>query len=186
MDPGNKVAISPLPVLAKICHETRKQVSNDGHQMSLAGGRGQSWGMSHVWCLGGTAGAWMRGACTVRSNVSWVMVTWESPYPPCAQKNTHLWKITFPQFRWRAVKMPALIYFFFSFPVQSMKNKSNNSYRFYNGKWYWTINIHPREECIFRMQLVLLFPKIEFNDALTEMFMQVGCRSWTVFISYDD
>ena len=67
-----------------------EQISSDGHQMSLVGGdqgwdEGSSdWGVlrSHVW-VGGGAGAreevlrshvlGVGGACTVRSNVSWVM-----------------------------------------------------------------------------------------------------------------
>ena len=51
-----------------------KQVSSDDHQMSVAGRRG--W----VPCLvsaGEEVGA--IGGCTVRSNTSWVMVTWKPP-----------------------------------------------------------------------------------------------------------
>ena len=66
-----------------------KLVSSDDHQMSLA------WGpcpmRSYVW-----------GTCTVRSNASWVMVTWDSPLPMHRQTHTSE-NITFPQVRWRAV-----------------------------------------------------------------------------------
>ena len=43
-----------------------EQVSSDGRQMSLAEG------VTHVWKWGGDGRV---GACTVRSNASWVMIT---------------------------------------------------------------------------------------------------------------
>ena len=62
-----------------------KQVSNDHHHMSLAGGPGLMsggnggqgrWGpRSDVQGGLGPGG----GACTVRSNVSWTIVTWDHP-----------------------------------------------------------------------------------------------------------
>ena len=63
-----------------------EQVSSVGYEMSLGGfsgpggvGGGVGWG---VLCLisGGRAG----GTCTVRSNASWVMVTWR-PTLPCGR-----------------------------------------------------------------------------------------------------
>ena len=60
-----------------------EQVSNDGHQMSLSqelgpkvcshvlGNRARKVPMSHVLVGGGG------GGCTVTSNTSWVMVTWD-------------------------------------------------------------------------------------------------------------
>ena len=59
-----------------------KQVSSDGHQTLLAGG----WGSGHVQggaevpCPeGGSQGwvGWGGGLCTVSSNVSWTMITWD-------------------------------------------------------------------------------------------------------------
>ena len=49
-----------------------EQVFSDDHQMSLVEGCG-----FHVWCLGIRAEG---RVCTVRSNASWVMVTWD-PLP---------------------------------------------------------------------------------------------------------
>ena len=45
-------------------------VSALGHQMSLAGGRARVRGLHR-------RGAGDRGSCMMRSNASWVMVTWE-------------------------------------------------------------------------------------------------------------
>ena len=76
-----------------------EQVSSDGHQMSLLGGRGEGVPMSHVGGgrfggleLGGGGfhapcpgeGGRPRGLCTLRSNASWVMVTWG---PLCEQND---------------------------------------------------------------------------------------------------
>ena len=70
-----------------------EDVSSDDHQVSIAGGvRARVEGtMSHVWegaragsyhvsCLAG-GGNWSQGEgpCTVRSNASWAMVTWDTP-----------------------------------------------------------------------------------------------------------
>ena len=70
-----------------------EQVSSDGHQVSLA------WGPSHgVPCvMSGGVGAGARRVsylmprgqgqgCIVRSNASWVMVTWN---PVCGQNDRH-------------------------------------------------------------------------------------------------
>ena len=77
-----------------------EQVSRDGLQMSLAGG----WGGSLDLCLGVRPGLgrvpWPHvggGGCTVRSNASWVMVTWGHPL---GQTDTHTCEnITFLQLR---------------------------------------------------------------------------------------
>ena len=60
-----------------------EQVSNDHHHMSLAGGPGLMSGGN------GGQGGWgprsdvqvrlSPGACTVRFNVSWTIVTWDHP-----------------------------------------------------------------------------------------------------------
>ena len=65
-----------------------EQVSSDGHQMSLARG-------PHVSCL---------EVCTVRSNTSWVIVTW-GPLSPPEQNDRQTLVKTFPslQFRWRVM-----------------------------------------------------------------------------------
>ena len=63
-------------------------------------GRGAGVGpMSDVCVLGG---------CTVRSNASWVMATWRPPPPMDGRTDWRTDKnenITFPQLRWRAVKI---------------------------------------------------------------------------------
>ena len=48
------------------------------------------------------------GGCTVRSSASWVMVTWGPPLP-CKQTNASE-NITFPQLRWRAVKVNNILH----------------------------------------------------------------------------
>ena len=56
--------------------------------------RGVTVGGIQIWC-------WGEGTCIVRSNPSWVMVTWN---PPWTVRHTHACEnITFPQFRWHAV-----------------------------------------------------------------------------------
>ena len=80
-----------------------EQVSSDDHQMSLA----EDWDKearagasgSSVWCVGGRAResqvscqgdeARARGLCTVRSNTSWIMVTWGTPLWTNRQEWTH-------------------------------------------------------------------------------------------------
>ena len=84
-----------------------EQVCSDSHQMSLAEGGGpegsprsmsgmvQGTPMSHVW-----RGEWSQAlgkGCTVRSNASWVMVTWELP---CGQNDgqTHMKTLPYCKF----------------------------------------------------------------------------------------
>ena len=74
-----------------------EQVSSLGHQMSLAGdwGRGACTVRSHVQRR-------ERGPRAVRSNVSWVTVTWESPLSRQTDLQKHMTEnITFPQLRGR-------------------------------------------------------------------------------------
>ena len=88
---------------------TFKQVSSDGHQISSAVGSPMShiWvGVqeSHVWCLARGQG---QEACKVRSNASWVMITWDPPVDRLVwltDGQTHE-NITFPQLCWWTVKM---------------------------------------------------------------------------------
>ena len=88
------------------------QVSSDGQQMSLAGGQG--WGRRRAVQLGpwGRGGAGLGpctvrfhvqrgGGCTVRSNASWVRSHGSSLVKRLRDMTGN---ITFPQFRWRAVK----------------------------------------------------------------------------------
>ena len=98
-----------------------KQVSSDGHQMSLEGWS-QGWG-SHVWCLGvgssseqvWTGLQWWPPDVTSKgpghpvsnvwgtlySEIQWVLVTCRHP-SPCGQTDTHLRK-QLPQLGWRTV-----------------------------------------------------------------------------------
>ena len=80
-----------------------QQVSRLDHQMSVAGDQGVL--MSHVWMRGGvvTGPRLGQGLCTVRSNASCVMVTWEPRLPPVNRQTDKTENITFPQLRWRAV-----------------------------------------------------------------------------------
>ena len=71
-----------------------EQVFSNCHQMSLAGG----WA-GGVTCLVSRGGDEAR-ACTVRSNASWVMVTWG---PTLNRMTETTENITFLQLRWRAV-----------------------------------------------------------------------------------
>ena len=82
-----------------------EQASSDGHQMSLVGMCGWEGPCSHVQgvsspsLISGEGQSWAGGVCTMRSNASWLMVTWG---PPCVQTHT-CENNTFPQIRWRVV-----------------------------------------------------------------------------------
>ena len=85
-------------MIATRCHY--QGLGSGGSMSDVHGGaRG-----SYVWCPGGR----VRGACTTRSNASWVMATWGPP--PWTDRltdgRTNIYEnITFPQLRWRALKI---------------------------------------------------------------------------------
>ena len=58
-----------------MCPQVNKfePVSSDGHQISLAVGSG--WEVSPMSDVQGAGGQGHTGACTVRTNASWVMMT---------------------------------------------------------------------------------------------------------------
>ena len=81
-----------------------EQVSSLEHQMSLAGGLGLGLGGGWSQCLeGARLGPGQEGLLLMRSNASWVMITWD-PLPVDGQ--THVGEnITFPQLHWQEVKI---------------------------------------------------------------------------------
>ena len=86
------------PVMGTRCQYRGVGHGREGSPMfDVPGGRARG---SNVWCWGGgELGPAPGRPCTVRSNASWVMVTWRPPSPPLwtdRQTDRHEWKHYLP------------------------------------------------------------------------------------------
>ena len=109
---------SQPPVVSALGEVLNKfeQVSSLGYQMSVRQGRA----LYRRWP--GLRGR-KRVSCTVRSNASWEMITWE---PPENRQTDMTENIAFPQLRWWTVLNQRIIYSLTNTSMQNRRAHSHN------------------------------------------------------------